>query len=278
MYNNNRNNARAMNASTAQYHHNEMELKFSQQSAKSLNNTKWLRSNCLMDVELPFNVTRLTIADMERDTAFLNTMRGRYATRIIVDNITTTDAIFKAKGKAVVLNFASYKYPGGGYLSGAKAQEECLCLDSNLYNVLMHLQPIYTMQGTNTQGGVYNTSVFYTPDIIFRNMHLADVITCAAPNRSVALQQGYQDEYINAVMRERIYSILYMAAKYSDCKTLILGAFGCGVFMNIPATVAAIFKEVIDVYFNGVFENIVFAILEVGQGGKIPAFKSVFNV
>lgn len=46
-----------------------------------------------------------------------------------------------------VLNFASYKHPGGMFVSGSKAQEECLCHASFLYNVLKFLM-ILSMRGT----------------------------------------------------------------------------------------------------------------------------------
>lgn len=262
--------------SAAQAHYNIMTAKFNVQTLESLRQTKWLRSDNLMRVDLPYNLECITISDMVNATDKIN--KGKYITKIKVVNQTTTEAAMQSKGKPIVLNFASYKNPGGGFMAGAVAQEECLCADSNLYNILEQLQPIYAMQGMAVQGGVYYTSVFYTPDVVFKSMRKVDVITCAAPNRGVALRSGYADNYINAAMAERIYSILYMAARYSDCKTLILGAFGCGVFMNMPEVVATIFKDIINTHFSGVFETIVFAILERGAGDKVSAFKKVFEV
>ena len=40
------------------------------------------------------------------------------------------------KESICALNFASYKNPGGKFMDGSSAQEECLCHESILYEVL----------------------------------------------------------------------------------------------------------------------------------------------
>ena len=53
-------------------------------------------------------------------------------------NTDSVSAIFACagEGKTAVLNFASYKNAGGKFIEGSSAQEECLCHESFLYNVV----------------------------------------------------------------------------------------------------------------------------------------------
>ena len=45
----------------------------------------------------------------------------------------------------------------------------------------------------------------------------------------------------------------------SDCETIVLGAWGCGVFKNNPETIATLFKEVIEE--GTTTKNVVFAVI-----------------
>lgn len=67
----------------------------------------------------------------------------RYHDTIIrLESLDSVSAVLKytdLSSKIAVLNFASYKEPGGMFLQGSKAQEECLCHESTLYNVLRKL-------------------------------------------------------------------------------------------------------------------------------------------
>lgn len=71
----------------------------------------------------------------------------------------------------------------------------------------------------------------------------ADVLTCAAPNYSAASKHGSvsADENLTALL-ERIRFVLDVAED-NHVDTLILGAFGCGVFGQDAAVVACGFKR-----------------------------------
>ncbi|MEE3344238.1 MAG: TIGR02452 family protein [Bacilli bacterium] len=201
-------------------------------------------------------------------------------TKIRVVQDTSQNAIFKIKteGKMAVLNFASYKKPGGGYINGAMAQEEALCHCSNLYQVLSYdklQKEFYEYNNEHLNKGLYDSRIIYSPDIVFYrdntdldninkdiDTRKCNVITCAAPNKNAA--QNYQhipDYAINHIMKDRILSILNVA-KHQHIEILILGAFGCGVFGNDITITAKIFKECLTKYqyYRNIFTVVAFAI------------------
>lgn len=47
------------------------------------------------------------------------------------------------RSKTAILNYASYKHPGGYFLGGSSAQEEALCHESNLYPILLAFDDTY---------------------------------------------------------------------------------------------------------------------------------------
>lgn len=196
---------------------------------------------------------------------------------IIVEDIKTEDAVFKygEDKKLCVLNFASYKYPGGGFIKGAIAQEEALCHASDLYNVISD-EKFYTYYEHNrqtTNGGLYKNFAIYSPNIIFNrtsnNYISVDIITCPAPNLSHYEGHCY---YAMKAMYDRIKFILDIAEKHNQ-KNLVLGAFGCGVFKNDPTFVAEQFKELLS-SSKYHFDTIIFAI----PGGiNYKKFKEIFS-
>lgn len=199
---------------------------------------------------------------------------------IIIDDLDSVGAVIKYQcDKIAVLNFASYKNPGGRFLDGSSAQEESLCHESFLYNVLVKFNNgFYAWNNLNKNKALYLNRGLYTPDICFiRNgqMTLADVITCAAPNKTAAKKyMKVSDDENYKFLKSRIKFVLDIA-KDNEVKTLILGAFGCGVFGQDATEVAEIFKEYLESGMYG-FETVVFAIPN-GNVGNLQKFKTVFN-
>ncbi len=170
-------------------------------------------------------------------------------TEVMYMNTDTVSALFSGEtgqDKTAVLNFASYKNPGGMFMNGSSAQEEMLCHESFLYNVLAAQKGYYAWNNGHKNRALYMNRALYSPGILFlRNgeERYADVITCAAPNLSAGRRyMGVSLPENEAVLRERIRFVRDIAEE-NEVRTLILGAYGCGVFGQDPQTVAKIFKE-----------------------------------
>lgn len=181
------------------------------------------------------------------------------------DNITKTAA----------LNFASYKNPGGMFMQGSMAQEESLCHNSTLYNILKHFDDTYYANNRKALNkGLYLNRALYTPGVYFYGGYYCDIITCAAPNINPVKRYGTAtDEEIENTIRSRIEFVLDIAA-LNGVGILILGAFGCGVFGNNPRLVASIFKELLLGKFYHCFREVKFAI---PAGENYSIFREVFE-
>ena len=184
---------------------------------------------------------------------------------IIVDEIDSVGAIFKYANIneiTAVLNFASYNNPGGNFINGSKAQEECLCHESYLYNVMKQHMGYYKINRKNKNKCLYTDRALYSPNVRFTKECkdvFCDVITCAAPNKTAA-QKYYNvsDEENSEVLKERIEFVLKIAQD-NGVDNLILGAYGCGVFGQDPLEVAKIFKEFLSGKYK-CFNKVIFAI------------------
>lgn len=119
---------------------------------------------------------------------------------------------------------------------------------------------------------MYRNRGLYSPNIIFDDKTSCAVITVPAPNKSVMLKYGNATEEENyQALAERTKLVVDIASE-NNVKTLILGAFGCGVFKQDPIEVATLFKKALR---GSYFEKVVFAI---PRGVNYKAFKEVFKV
>ena len=155
-------------------------------------------------------------------------------TLVETDSVSAAAERVSAGEKICILNFASYKHPGGAFLEGSSAQEEALCHESILYPVLQAFKDTYyEWNNRHKNGALYTNRALYTPDVLFIHkgeQFKADVVTCAAPNVNTAVRYGHATrEQNNEVFADRIKFLNDVIA--DNCPdVVIVGAWGCGVF------------------------------------------------
>ena len=191
------------------------------------------------------------------------------------DSVEALLAYGEAEGKKCVLNFASFRNPGGMFMEGSSAQEESLCHQSFLYNVLRRFPDYYAWNEKNKNRGMYENRAIYTPGVVFakgERSTICDVLTCAAPNFSAGKRYGSVPKSDNsAALRSRIRFVLDIA-ETEHVDTFITGAFGCGVFSQDASEVAELFKMFIA---NTSIRTIVFAVP--GNDKNAKAFSFYFG-
>ncbi len=184
----------------------------------------------------------------------------------------------------LVMNFANAIHPGGGFLNGARAQEESLCRNSTLYLSLASekAKEMYNYNRNNLNP-LDSDYMLLTPDVcVFRDVngellqqpYNVSVVTIPAPNKN-GRAKGVKQSTLDDVMTDRLRRMLYMAARYGY-RNLVLGAWGCGAFGHDTETVAGYFYRLFfEEGFNEFFENVAFAILH--DEDKLNAFRRVFG-
>ena len=203
-------------------------------------------------------------------------------TQIQVTNETTLGAAKRLvdRGlKPLALNFANGIAPGGGFLHGAKAQEEVLCRSSALYLTLvgdpMYREHSQRYESDSTDWTIYspNVPVFRTDaGVPLEQLWLLSFLTCAAPYAPTVGQPKSGD-----LLQQRIYRVLDIARAYGY-ETLILGAWGCGAFKNDPWKTARDFRQALETEFAGAFSEIVFAITDWSPERKfLGPFREIFK-
>lgn len=205
-----------------------------------------------------------------------------YNTEVIIKDLDVVSAILEEpSGSAAVLNFAAYKTAGGAFLRGSRTQEGSLCHESFLYNVLIGCHEYYMGNGQGANKGLYYNRALFSPNIKFireGKAKLCDVLTCSAPNKAAAEKFHYivtKEENTQAI-QSRIEFILGILAEQQK-ETLILGAFGCGLFEQNPEEVAAIFKETLNTSYKNIFKKVIFAIPD-GVNNNLKTFQKVFSL
>jgi uncharacterized protein (TIGR02452 family) len=172
--------------------------------------------------------------------------------------------------RIAVLNFASARNPGGGYLGGARAQEEDLCRNSLLFPCLLQAPDYYAAHRASPDL-LYSHRVIWSPDVpvhrgddgrLLAAPYPVSFLTSPAPNAGAALRRDPDARSrIRHALHRRAERVLAVAAHHG-ARQLVLGAWGCGVFRNDPRDVAGAFHAHLTDggAFAGAFERVLFAV------------------
>lgn len=183
-------------------------------------------------------------------------------------------------GQVCILNFASYKNPGGFFLGGSFAQEEALCHESTLYPVLSSFNDTYyRWNKQHLNKALYLDRALYSKDILFERDEkkiFADVLTCAAPN----YRTGHRYQNVSLIENEDTFrkriEFIYGIAEQQEVNTLIAGAWGCGVFMQPPGMTCNLLSDTLLMGGYKHLEKVYFAIPD-ENSTNFKAFEAELN-
>lgn len=201
---------------------------------------------------------------------------------------TAADDDDEARTRVAVLNMASDKNPGGGWLGGSSAQEEALCFRSTLAASLS--RRFYPFP---PRGGLYSRDV-----VVFREgmgdghglmspgapRPVVSVLSVAGVRRPEVEEAGaagrlvFAEPAVRELTKDKMRLCLRMAASRGHVM-LVLGALGCGAFRNPPHEVADCWMEVLseDEFAGGWFREIWFAVYDRRGEGNFEIFRDVLD-
>lgn len=191
-------------------------------------------------------------------------------------DLSTPSVSLLPKKPVLVLNMANAYHSGGGWLEGSLAQEEAMCYRSSLSFTLK-----YRYYPIPEAGGIYSPTVVVIRENKTSGHGLMDltkpddlpVFSCVsvAAIRGPAIEKDargkerYKRGNDREIMREKMRVVLRIAAVRGH-RVLVLGALGCGAFMNPRGEVVECWKEVFSEseFQGGWWEQVVFAVMESG--------------
>ena len=213
--------------------------------------------------------------------------------RALLHELNTNAAVnADGPGRVGVLSFASATKPGGGFLTGAQAQEESLARASTLYASLVTptAAQFHQLHKKDRRGGFYTHSMIFSPSVLVLRddtgawvpPYQIEVVTSAAVNAGVVRQHAGDSlgpdtvARIEGTMRERMARILFLFEQ-RGLRNIVLGSFGTGVFRNDIAMVADIWFDLLaedGARFAHSFDRVVFGIID---RQTVERFKTVFE-
>lgn len=213
--------------------------------------------------------------------------------------------------RPLLINFASFRSPGGGWLKGAMAQEEALCYRSSLalslhriYYPLEIDQAIYSPYVLVMRSDYATGHELPEKDVIAEDLPVVSVVTTAALERPLFDNDETQEEAKRVPRRDpgpppsiaelearrftqdkdrnttkaKMRLALRIAARNGH-RRLVLGALGCGVYGNPPLDIAHCWLEVLTEWeFQGNWWiDVCFAVLDKRNDGNFEIFRKVLD-
>ncbi|MCK9567538.1 TIGR02452 family protein [Candidatus Pacearchaeota archaeon] len=234
------------------------------------------------------------IAELEKSNGL--TRKIVVAPEIMVTRESTLEAAARLAGeRPCILNFASAKHPGGGFLRGSPAQEESIARSSGLFPTLIRHPEFYEENKKSQRNniGLYLDYAIYSPDVpVIRNdagewleePYFVSVVTSPAPNRHAIFddednkmdddQEEAMEMKIEQTFSKRMKQVLSIMAAQGH-RTIILGAWGCGVFGNDPLMVAELFRD--NLKLLPFFDKVAFPIYDRSDSETLRSFVQIFG-
>lgn len=200
-------------------------------------------------------------------------------------------------GRVAVLNMASHANPGGGWLSGASAQEESLCYRSSLslslhrsFYPFRQRMGLYTPDVVVIRSDMASGHKLLLPDSGPEDLPVVSVLSIAAlrrpdvARRMVTTPDGPRERRAFAkasdrdLTKDKMRLCLRMAASRGH-GSLVLGALGCGAFENPPEEVAHCWLEVLreSEFRGGWWKELWFAVFDRRGEGNFDVFERVLG-
>ena len=211
---------------------------------------------------------------------------GTHTTSITIENDTTLRVSRRrsAHGPVAALNFAAATEPGGGFLTGSRAQEENLARSSGLYECLegRRMYPYHW----DLDDPLYSNYVIYSPAVPVFRLDDGTLLDAPWPLSIITSPACYATQLerrdpsrlseIPGAMKERVHKVLSVAATHGHHQ-LVLGAWGCGAFGIRGDIMATNFRDALMDPFAGVFRTVVFAITDWSEEKRfIGPFEEAF--
>ena len=201
-----------------------------------------------------------------------------------VDTLLCAGKMVQQGRNPLVLNFASEKKAGGGWFKGSLAQEESLMYRTT-YG--LSLDPKYNPQARRlypipADACIYSPDVFVMRDteytlLEYEHCYPVSFVAAAAPRRPTLSVNGTLTQ-IDATRTQLKMQLIFDVALLHGHDSLVLGAWGSGVFRCPPVDMARLFQKTLrQPQYAHRFKKVAFAVLGPPNDPNVVAYRSVFG-